>query len=267
MQTSSEKRAAMPKGTAVVLDARTLEGSNANLLQVLKPGQKVLDAGCGTGAITQGICKYVGDDGLVIGLDSSKELITLAQERYTSYPQLQFVCEEMLRYETPLRFDVITTTRTLQWIANPIQTIRKLVSLLAPGGMLCVLDYNHTQIQWTPEAPAAMQYFYDQFLHWRADAGMDNAIGDHVAELLTESGLRVITTEDHSEYFERGHERFEGHMDIWLQVAKLRGPQLVNDGYVTEEERLKAIEDYSAWCAEKAQAMKLVLKAVHGVMQ
>jgi hypothetical protein len=56
---------------------------------------------------------------------------------------------------------------------------------------------------------------------------------------------------------------FASHCSLWTKVAETRGKQLVTDGYVTETERINAIETYDAWCATEAGSMKLYLKATH----
>lgn len=265
MKSSAYQRAEMPTGASAVLDERSLESSNANLLPVLKEGQRVLDVGCGSGAITQGIAKKVGEKGWVLGIDRSAELIDLAKNKFSPIRNLAFDKTDILNYDTDIRFDIITTARTLQWIADPIPVIRKMISLLAPGGLLCVLDYNHTLIEWKPEPPQSMLFFYEQFLRWRSDSGMDNNIGDHIGEILKEQKLTINTIQDQSEYSEQGTADFQTHIAIWTKVAQTRGNQLVTDGYLTEEQRQNAIDEYTKWCHTNARSMKLNLKATHAV--
>ena len=259
----SKQRATMPTGTNRVLDARSLEKSNANLLAVLQPGQYVLDVGCGAGAITRGICDCVGSQGSVVGIDRSNELIDQAKERFSDAKNLSFYCADILEFNTTLCFDVITTARTLQWVAHPNQLILKMKGLLNAGGVLCVLDYDHRAIQWSPAPPASMMQFYDAFMRWRADAGMDNSIGEHVAGMMKEHGLELLLEQDQSEYSEKGAPGFDTFLNIWAVVADTRGKQMADDHYITEEERLLALKEYEQWCQAEAENMRLVLKATH----
>jgi ubiquinone/menaquinone biosynthesis C-methylase UbiE len=261
MSSNAYQRAEMPTGTAAVLDERTLRNSNANLLRVLRPGQNVLDVGCGSGSITRDIVEFVGPAGRVRGVDRSSELIALARQRYEAIPNLRFECKDILDDDSDQRYDVITIARTLQWIADPAPVIRKMILLLEKGGVLCVLDYNHTLIEWQPQPPNTMLYFYDAFLRWRADAGMDNAIGDTIGDYL--QGLAIADTLDASEFSDRTMPNFQTHAALWTKVAETRGKQLVADGYITEQERIDAIEDYHAWCVTDAVSMKLHLRATH----
>src|ERR1700716_2098932 len=100
MISNAYQRAEMPPGASAVLDERSLESSNANLLTVLKEGQRVLDVGCGSGAITQGIAKKVGDKGWVLGIDRSPELIDLAKTKFGHIPNLAFDQTDILDYDT-----------------------------------------------------------------------------------------------------------------------------------------------------------------------
>jgi ubiquinone/menaquinone biosynthesis C-methylase UbiE len=263
MKSDAYQRAEMPTGTNSVLDQRSLEASNANLLTVLQPGQRVLDVGCGSGAITAGIAAQVGADGLVTGIDRSLELIGQARQKFEQVENLGFEAVDILDYAPGVRYDVITTARTLQWIADPVVVIRKMIALLEPGGVLCVLDYNHELIEWEPEPPAQMRFFYDCFLRWRADAGMYNDIIDRLPAMLRSEGLHVNLNRDESEYREAGEAGFRTHLEIWTKVAEMRGKPIVSDGYLTEEQRLAAIDAYTRWCDTEARAMRLYLRAVH----
>lgn len=262
----------MPTGTNAVLDKRSLAASNANLLSVLAPGQSVLDVGCGSGAITHGIASVVGPSGTVIGIDRSEALIQQAKDTYIDTKNLQFICCNILDYipsipsipQIPVLTDVITTARTLQWVANPQDLIQKMKTLLKPNGLLCVLDYDHAAISWEPQPPASMQLFYAQFLKWRSDAGMDNQIALHTAGLMQACGLEVCYNADHSEFHQQSEAGFLQHISIWTVVAETRGKQMVTDGYVSEAQRAAAATDYQHWCETEAQSMRLVLRAIHG---
>lgn len=47
-----------------------------------KPGEKIIDLGCGTGELTLQIREAVGDSGQVVGVDSSASMVSLLPFRY-----------------------------------------------------------------------------------------------------------------------------------------------------------------------------------------
>jgi ubiquinone/menaquinone biosynthesis C-methylase UbiE len=255
----SETRAAMPEGTNKVLDRRTLETDNKNLLKYLTQDSHVLDVGCGSGAITQGIAEKAAK---VLGIDTSENLITQANTNYGGIPNLTFQVADIHTFDTDDRYDIITSARVLQWLADPREVLLKLKPFLKEGGVLAILDYNHEKIQWHPALPAEMQTFYDAFLLWRQDAGFDNAIADNLSNLFSELNFKEIHVDVQFELTQKREPDFAAKAGIWSEVARTRGHQLVKDGYVTEEERLAAIVTYDAWIANEGQLMQLYLLAV-----
>jgi len=260
----ASKRAVMPKGTNAVLDRRTVYHSNSNLLDIVKPGDRVLDVGCGSGSITAGIAELTGPGGQVTGIDTSQDLIAQARGNYAHIATLGFEVADINTYQPKQPFNVITSARVLQWVDNPVQLISTMKQLLAPGGCLTILDYNHEKIRWEPGIPQSMQAFYQAFLQWRADAGMDNRIADHLETIFKQAGLSDISITDHSETSLKGSPEFEADLDIWAKVAETRGMQLLKDDYVTDELRLRAIAEYRDWVRTEARSMTLYLKAVSG---
>lgn len=259
---TAEKRAEMPTGSQTVLDRRTLKKDNANLLKVLKPGHVVLDVGCGSGSITRGIVDCVGPEGYVIGIDVSDQLISHAQQNFQGIENLHFAVADINNYSGEHKFDVITSARVLQWVANPKEILIKMKSLLKADGCISILDYNHEKIRFTPDVPHTVKKFYAAFLNWRKDAGMDNAIGDHLEQLFEEVGMRNTNVEDRSEISQSGSETFMDEIVIWKKVAETRGKQLVADGYLAEHERQAALAEYQQWMDKEARYMKLYLTAV-----
>lgn len=262
----ASRRAAMPGGTSAVLDRRTVHHSNSNLLNIVKPGDTVLDVGCGSGSITAGIAGLTGPGGQVTGIDTSHDLVEQAKRNFSHLDNIRFEVADINTYQPGMKFDVITSARVLQWVDNPVQVISKMKTLLAPGGCLTILDYNHEKIQWEPEIPQSMQQFYKAFLRWRADAGMNNQIADHLESIFRQQGLSHIRVTDHAETSLKGNPEFETDLDIWIKVAETRGLQLLKDNYITDEVRLAAIADYRQWVHTAARSMTLYLKAVSGVM-
>ena len=139
-----------------------------------------------------------------------------------------------------------------------------MIRAAAPGGRVLVLDYNHEKIAWDPEPPAAVRRFYDAFLTWRAEAGMDNAIADRLASMFADAGLQGVVTAQH-ERTTRGEPDFDRRIGIWTAVIAGRGRQMVEDGAITEAERAAAEAEYVAWAREEALSQTLYLLAVEGV--
>ncbi len=73
-----------------ILDRRCLSRDHRSLADLLAPGMAVLDIGCGTGAITQGIAEAVGPDGVVVGVDRDPGLIERARVRAAAFANLSF---------------------------------------------------------------------------------------------------------------------------------------------------------------------------------
>ena len=140
-----------------------------------------------------------------------------------------------------------------------------MVGALKPGGVLVVLDYSHAKARWEPEPPAAFRRFYDAFLAWRADAGMDNEVADHLARILLDAGLEDVGVTDEIELVRRGESDFERRMALWPSVIATRGHQLVADGMLDERERATAFEAFERWAATEATEQSLYLRAATGV--
>lgn len=256
--------AKMPVGTSSVLDARNLHADYSTLRSILTKGLRVLDVGCGTGAITKGIAEAVGENGFVVGIDTTAHLIAKGKEDFKSISNLQLLEADVFNYEPEEKFDLLVAARVLQWLPNPLAAILKCKDLLKPTGQISVLDYNHTQLEWKPEPPDSMKKFYKAFLDWRTDAGMNNKIAEDLPFYFTEAGFCQIEVLQANEVYKKGDSNFAEKAGIWSVVAHLRGPQMVQSGYITESERLEAIDQYNDWIIGEAELMIMKLKDTRG---
>jgi ubiquinone/menaquinone biosynthesis C-methylase UbiE len=218
--------------------------------------------GCGTGAISKGIAQLVGETGHVTGIDNTEAFISSGQETYQSVANLELIHADLFSFEPKEKFDLIVSARVLQWLSNPKEALQKLKSLLKPGGQISILDYNHEALEWKPEPPASMQKFYNTFLKWRADAGMNNRIAEDLAGYFKDVGFHSIEVLNANEVYTKGDANFKDKVAIWSKVAGSR--QMVDEGYITDEERLLAIEEYNEWIDTHAELMVMRLTETRG---
>jgi ubiquinone/menaquinone biosynthesis C-methylase UbiE len=254
----------MPSGTQTILNARSLATAHQRLAALLKPGMLVLDVGCGTGAITRGIAAAVAPHGRVLGLDVHAALVGEAARAHRHTPGLSFAVSDVYSLPCAAAFDIVSAARVLQWLAQPQIALHQMAASAKPGGTIIVLDYNHTKIRWHPAPPKSMQIFYDAFLRWRAEAGMDNTIADHLATLYRRVDLSEVVVTPQHEVTQRHEPDFATRIGIWAEVAATRGRQMVQDGMLTAMQRQTAEYEYRAWMRDEAQSQTLYMLAVEG---
>ena len=127
-----------PESTpAQVWDPRLYDNQHAfvwhhgeSVLELLhpKPGERILDIGCGTGHLTARIAESGAE---VIGLDSSAEML---QQARSAHPHLQFVLGDARDFTFPQPFDAIFSNAALHWIKEPRDVIRSVHAALKPDG-------------------------------------------------------------------------------------------------------------------------------------
>ena len=109
----------------------------------LRPGQAVLDAGCGQGDQLLHIARRLGRPGAV-GLDRSKEALQVARLRAGKEGLSPWVrLETGDLYAAPFAdasFDLIWTSHVLHGVPDIDGAVGKLVQLLKPGGRLVVRE-------------------------------------------------------------------------------------------------------------------------------
>jgi len=245
-----------------IFDNRSLKIDYRTLEPLLKEGMFVLDVGCGTGAISKDIANIVGESGKVIGIDNTEKFIESGMITYQNIKNLELLYTDIFDYEPNQKFDLIVSARVLQWLNNPKDALIKMKSLLKPNGQISILDYNHNNLEWNPAPPESMKLFYTTFLKWRTDAGMNNGIADDLPDLMKEIGMVDIEKINSDEHYEKHRNDFNSKVGIWSKVAGSK--QMVEEGYLDDNLRLKVIEEYNDWLENKAISMTMKLNEVRG---
>lgn len=110
----------------------------------LKPGMRVLDAGCGPGMVTAILSEMIQPGGEITGIDYSQERINHARKHYAKRPEIRFqLCDVTQPLADLGRFDLIWVRFFLEYFRREAPDIvRNLTECLKPGGSMCLLDLD-----------------------------------------------------------------------------------------------------------------------------
>lgn len=93
----------------------------------------VMDVGCGTGRVTEGLLALV-PRGRVLAMDASADMVALARRRLGDRAEVW--CEDVLDLALGEPVDAIVSTATLHWVTDHDRLWARLASALRPGGVL-----------------------------------------------------------------------------------------------------------------------------------
>jgi len=101
-----------------------------DLLQWLnpKPGELILDLGCGTGQLTAKIAEFGAE---AMGIDSATTMIDKARQ---NYPHLRFEVADARNFQINKPLDAVFSNATLHWIKEPEAAIASIYQALKPQG-------------------------------------------------------------------------------------------------------------------------------------
>jgi trans-aconitate 2-methyltransferase len=103
----------------------------------LRGDERVLDAGCGTGRVTERLAERL-PAGQVVALDASPAMIAEARRRLARFGDRITYLVADLGQPLPLSepVDAILSTATFHWVADHAALFRNLAAVLRPGGRL-----------------------------------------------------------------------------------------------------------------------------------
>jgi SAM-dependent methyltransferase len=210
--------------------------------------RRVLEVGCGTGAI---LCDLPGRAGLH-GLDLLPDRL-LETRRHV--PQAILACADALRlpYASGV-FDITFCHFLLLWVHDPLQALREMNRVTRPGGSILVLaepDYTR-RVDWPP--------ILAELGHWQTESlrqqGADPGVGGRLAGLfrqagipLVESGVLARSEAAHPSPAERALEWavLEADLAGWLPASKVQLLKRLDERAWKTGERILYVPTHYAW--------------------
>ena len=153
----------------------------------VRAGQRVLDVGCGPGALTAELVARTGSAN-VAAVDPSPSFVEAARERNPGVDVRQASAEQ-LPFEDA-GFDAALAQLVVHFMAEPVAGIREMARVVRRGGVVAACVWDHV----TEQGPLG--------LFWTVARSLDPSAADeshlpgvregHLAELFDQAGLQQI---------------------------------------------------------------------------
>ena len=219
-------------------------------LGVVKPGARTLEVGCGNGSISAWLAERVSPGGTAVAVDLDLSLIQVRM------PNLELRNADILA--DPVEsgaFDLVTARAVLHHVSEPETAIANMIASLKAGGALLLIEPDFLPV--SIAEPQEVHAFWDGWLAWSREKGIDYFIGRTLAPRLASLGLTNINGTAETAIYNGG----SLWADYWIEtVTELRG-DLIASAKVDE----MLIDKFLAYCSGSSWwTQTIAFTAVHG---
>jgi SAM-dependent methyltransferase len=177
-------------------------------------GQRVLDVGCGPGALTTELVGRLGAEN-VAAVDPSEPFVEAARERHPGVDVRQAAAEDLPFPDDS--FDATLAQLVVHFMADPSAGIREMARVARGGGVVAATVWDHAGGQ------GPLSVYWDAVRELDSDVEDESALAGarqgHLAELFDEAGLRDVV--ESALVVSREHPTFE---DWWEPYTLGVGP-------------------------------------------
>src|SRR4029453_8864545 len=135
-------------------------------LDVIKPGARTLEVGCGNGSISAWLARQIPPGGGAIAVDLDLSLIDVR------LPNLELRKADIMAGPVePGTFDLVTARAVLHHIADAEKAIANLLASLRPGGAILLIEPDFLPV--TIAEPTEVRAFWRSCLSCSGGGGID----------------------------------------------------------------------------------------------
>ena len=123
---------------------RFVSRSQAVAVEELNPtrGERILDAGCGTGLAMASIANSVGENGEVVGIDISKDMLSVAKKDLPENKNIVFINGNLEKIKYPDNyFDAIVSVNVMHYLHDIDAMLSEFYRLLKPKGRMVLIGF------------------------------------------------------------------------------------------------------------------------------
>ena len=110
-------------------------------------GAKALDVCCGTGDWTIALADAAGETGEIKGLDFSKNMLSIAEQKTDSYSQIELIHGNAMELPFPDNtFDYVTIGFGLRNVPDYLTVLKEMARVVKPGGQVVCLETSQPEM-------------------------------------------------------------------------------------------------------------------------
>lgn len=219
--------------TQVIINRLEFRGKDANYTRWrdeylgkmgLKPSDRVLEVGCGTGIVARALVGQAGFSGRVVAVDNGAALIEAAR---------RFAAEEGVGDRIEFRagdahaldfengsFDAVIIHTVLSHVKDPPAVVKEAARVVRPGGVIAIFDGDYASLSFGCSDPALAKAMEEAFV---ATIVNNPRVMRDLPRLLKREGLEIFACAAHV-YAEMGMGSF------WLNAAVAFTPLIARAG-------------------------------------
>ncbi len=204
-----------------------------------RPGERVLDVGCGGGPTSLRLAELVGPQGAVLGVDVSQPLIGVAQQRAAKLGNVKFVVADASQHRFAPEFDLLFSRFGVMFFADPAGAFANLRRALKPGGRLvfvCWRSFKENGWAFVPFMAAVPHLPPIERPAPNAPGPFAFADGDRVAGILRQAGFADVSIDALDQKMSSG-----ANLDEAVVFASEVGPVSRVLGEAAPEQKEKAV--------------------------
>ncbi len=219
-------------------------------LDIVKPGARTLEVGCGNGSISAWLARRVSPDGKAVAVDLDLSLIDVRA------PNLELRQDDIVAAPVDRRsFDLVTARAVLHHVANVEAAIGNLVASLRPDGAILLIEPDFLPV--SVAEPPEVRAFWNGWLAWSRERGIDYQIGRTLAPRLAALGLTQISGTAETAIYNGG----SPWADYWTQTITELRDDLISSGKLNDA----LVDTFLGYCADSNWwTQTIAFTAVHG---
>lgn len=161
----------------------------------LRPGSRVLEAGCGPGFVTELLLERLGD-GSVTALDVDPAMLDHARRLVGHDERVRFVEASVTATGLPAAaFDLVLLRFVLQHVPDAPVALQELKRVLRPGARIVVVDADFACANLFDPEPSFTHELMAAVIEGQRRQGGDPHIGRKLPALLRDAGFRDIAVD------------------------------------------------------------------------
>ncbi len=229
------------------LSMRTAQREAGFFLPFLKPGMRLLDCGCGMGALTTSLAEWLAP-GEVIGFDREESQVEAARawaaEKGVNNVRFEVGSIYDIAYSAA-SFDAVFAYTVLEHTREPLQAIREMRRVLKQGGVIGLCDPDYEGQLYAPESSSLGELL--QIMRRFSEEHASPYYARHQRGYLLDAGFSP--TEGFAQAVGGGNDRMTPFMfrNIIKPTIDAIRPWIIENGHATSEHVDELLAEAQAW--------------------